>query len=77
MMRAMLTLVLPLLFLCCLRPPSPEQKPVDGSGENAGALKNFQYAAWFVLVFSISAQVQERRSEVSLFLRGEDWLSKK
>eukprot|EP00903_Cladosiphon_okamuranus_P013015 g12144.t1 len=33
------------------------QKPSDTSGENAGALKTFQYAAWFVLVFSISAQV--------------------
>eukprot|EP00752_Nemacystus_decipiens_P007650 g6839.t1 len=33
------------------------QKPSDNSGENAGALKSFQLAAWFVLVFSISAQV--------------------
>lgn len=36
----------------------PEQKRSDTSGENAGALKMFQYAAWFVLVFSICAQVQ-------------------
>lgn len=36
---------------------SSEQKPSDNSGEDAGALKTFQYAAWFMLVFSICAQV--------------------
>lgn len=72
-------------FLLCPRshhPSSffvPEQKPSDNSGENTGALKSFQYAAWFVLIFSISAQVhvplfcvQARRRAKNMIFQFQD-----
>lgn len=73
-------------FLLCPRshhPSSffvPGQKPSDNSGENTGAFKSFQYAAWFVLIFSISAQVHvplfyvqaRRRAKNMLFCQFQD-----